>query len=253
MKNLSIDSKFILEEFNGFKLFTTLENKNKIITIVNNFDKKHKKFLGRGDVYKLESFIIRKYLHGGILRNILKDNFFDENRFFDEFKILTYLNESSFETVKPVGVIIEYGIFKKGWLVTEEVEYIDFINYLKETCDNNLQDIFFNMGKTSKKLHDLGVIHNDLHLKNFLINNHKDILIIDFDKSYFSDELSQQLNDVKRFIRAVYKYNFYNKNSINQNNIKAFLRGCGLPENFYENVTITLKNKISWLLNRPKN
>ena len=252
MKNLSMEIKLVLEEFNGFKLFTTSENKNIIIKIVNNFDKKHKEFLGRGDVYKFENFIIRKYFHGGIFRKFLKDNFTSENRFIKEFKILIHLNNLSFDTVKGIGVIVENGILKKGWLVTTWVEHIDFINYLKEKPDTNLESIFFNMGKATKKLHKLNIVHNDLHLKNFLINNNKKILIIDFDKSYFSDNLSLQLKDIKRFIRSIYKYNFYNENPIDISNIKSFLRGYGLPDNFYENVEITLKNKISWLLNKPK-
>ncbi len=253
MKNLSTDIKLVLEEFNDFKLFTTSENKNIIIKIVNNFDKKHKEFLGRGEVYKFENFIIRKYFHGGIFRNLLKDNFIDENRFIEEFKILIYLNNLSFDTVKGIGVIVENGIFKKGWLVTKQVEHIDFINYLKEKPDTNLESIFFNMGKTAKQLHKLHIVHNDLHLKNFLINSNEKILIIDFDKSYFSENLSLQLNDITRFIRSVYKYNFYHENPLDISNIKSFLRGYGLPDNFYENVKITLKNKLSWLLNKPKN
>ncbi len=252
MKNLSTDSKIEFFKLNDFDIYTSPEHKNIITNLVINFNKKSNKYIGRNKIFIYNNLVIRKYYHGGLLRKILNDNFTTFKRFLNEFKIQLYLNKINFPTVKAIGILVEKKIFYKGYFITENFENsIDFITYLKNYPKEDYVKIFFEMGKLSNLLHKLDIIHNDLHLKNFLVKNNRTFLI-DFDKSFFSEKEDDKLNDLKRFIRSCYKFNYLIEKKIEKSHIHSFLKGYGIKSDLIEKVNISLLNKISWHLNKPK-
>jgi len=254
MKNLSIDLKLISFEFSNFSIYTFPDNKKLIINLVENFNKKSKQYIGRGNVYIYNNLVIRKFSHGGVLRHLFKDFFINKDRFIDELKLTYILFKNGFPTIKPVGILITKGLlpFFKGFLVTENLnDSVDIIKFLLNPNNENLNNIFFNMGTVTKKLHSFNIIHGDLHLKNFLIKS-GEIFLIDFDKSFFSDKKDDKLHDIKRFVRSCFKLNYFYREKIKLSHIQLFLKGYGSNENIINQVKINWLNKLSWQLNKPK-
>jgi tRNA A-37 threonylcarbamoyl transferase component Bud32 len=69
---------------------------------------------------------------------------------------------------------------------------------------DHLDHISIPLHKKIKKLHDLGIVHVDLHTKNILVDLSKDtpnVYLIDFDMSRFIDDLcDEDFKDFKTFL-----------------------------------------------------
>jgi tRNA A-37 threonylcarbamoyl transferase component Bud32 len=244
MKNLSTDSNIIIFPFKKFQVLTIAKYKHKITDLITNFNRKIEAYSGRGAVFTYNDLVIRQYRHGGIFRNILKESFLSPERFENEFKIFLYLNDNGFPTAKAVGSLIRKQFLFQGFIVTEKIPNV------KGLSVSFNGELFFNAGKTAKNLHNLNIIHGDMHLDNFLCSNDKKVYLIDFDKSFFSKNEKNKLKDVKRFIRSVLKHNYFHGNKIEPELIEYFLSGYGSEKNLLIDMKITFKNKISWFLNK---
>ena len=204
---------------------------------------------GRGYVLDVDGYIIRFYFHGGIFRFLLSDYFFSEKRFLNELSIHNYLYKNNFNVPKPIGVIyFKKFIWYHGVFITKKIEgAIDLIDALRE---GKYID-FYQIGKFVRRLHDFHVIHGDLHLKNFLIDKNLNFYLIDFDKSFFSENEKDKLNNIFRFFRSIYKFQYYNFKIDIEKTIEQFLKGYGLDNNLKNKIKLSFFNKISWKLNKP--
>ncbi len=76
---------------------------------------------------------------------------------------------------------------------------MEFINgkTLKELNDENKlnEKIIKQMAEIVSKMHELGIVHGDLTLKNFLLSE-KGLYIIDFGLSYFSHHIEDKATDL---------------------------------------------------------
>jgi serine/threonine protein kinase len=72
----------------------------------------------------------------------------------------------------------------------------------------HLEHISIPLNKKIKKLHDLGIVHVDLHSKNIVIDLSKespDVYIIDFDMARFVNDLcDEDFDDFKTFLPSFY-------------------------------------------------
>ncbi|GEM_PF-5118912 len=247
--SLSTDQDFNSFEFKGFRIFTTPYYKDKINELINNFDKKCNKYSGRASLYQFDNFIIREYLHGGVFRGLFKNNFISENRFLKEFQIHHYLNSVNFPTTEVVAIISKREIFAHGFIVTINFESLDMISFLKENLPKrDIANLLFKMGEISKSLHNHNIIHSDLHLKNFITKDNI-VKLIDFDKSFYSDDLYYKKRDIERFMRSLKKYNHYNSPQITSEMREKFFEGYGVKFNITSSLLSDIKNRISWKLN----
>jgi len=253
MKNLSIDLNLEFFNVDNFSIHTFPQYKESLKNLVKNFHKKSNHYIGRNKIFLYNNLVIRKYYHGGLLRHILRDNFTEINRFLNELGIIHYLNRRNFPTVKAIGVLVKKNFFYKAYIVTENIAgSIDLINVLLKDGSFDLEYLFYNAGKITKNLHSYNIIHKDLHIKNFLIKN-KDIFLIDFDKSFFSENKEEKIKDIRRLIRSCYKFNYFSKSKkIEEHHISLFLDGYGEDKEIISDVKINWLNKISWHLNKPK-
>jgi serine/threonine protein kinase len=83
--------------------------------------------------------------------------------------------------VKETNYCLVFNYYKKG----------DLYNYLHKKIPlniNKVKKIFIKMVHCVKECHNVNVIHGDIKLENFLINNDNDYILIDFGMSIISKQ-----------------------------------------------------------------
>ena len=182
---------------------------------------------GRGNMRVLgDDMIVRELTHGGLFGKITGRRFFSTSRSIRELKISNYLRENGIHTPEiPAVRFIKSGMFYTIDVITRLVpDSIDLLTWLEKFeseqkgeilrfAQNNWQDnlfttVFYETGLLVRKMHDLGVWHADLHLKNILLDNQMNPWLLDLDKARhlpFLPDYLKQMN-LKRFFRSCRKW-----------------------------------------------
>lgn len=69
-------------------------------------------------------------------------------------------------------------------------------DYIDELSENEIKNIFNEIGKEIAKLHDANIIHGDLTTANFILKDNK-IYIIDFGLGFISDKVEDKSVDLR--------------------------------------------------------
>ena len=126
-------------------------------------------------------------------------------------RIALALEEIGVKTPKPIAVVEERGNFNQlvySYYLTEYVDY-DY-NLLNIVADDNhprrdqVKELLPGIAQDVRKMHQAGIIHNDLHAGNILvkdIDEEPEFYYIDLNRGRIKNELStkQQLKDLARF------------------------------------------------------
>lgn len=168
------------------------------------------------------NLVLRESLRGGILRKLLGRTFFGiHTRMFQE----TSMCASAMSLKLPVAEIVVAAreriapLLYRGWMVTREIPNSqDLYSYLEKQLNTNssrgLQEkraIISGLAKLIARMHDVGIYHGDLHIRNILVQIHpiEDIrfCIIDFDKSRIVNKMimGQRIRDLMRLFRSLVK------------------------------------------------
>lgn len=129
--------------------------------------------------------ILRKYRRGGVIRFIFRDRFILANRPLREFLLHREILSRGVPAPRVLGVSwTRTGIFYSGALATEKVEGMDLNSWLLSNPDLpvNRADVLKSCGAVIRKMHDAGVIHGDLQVKNILVTGNAPLLL-DFDRA----------------------------------------------------------------------
>jgi len=125
--------------------------------------------------------IIRVYHRGGIARHLLRNAYYD-NRPLREWQVLTSLYAKGFPVPEPLGVCWwRNGVLYGGTIATTQVQATDLATY----CVQNPGDdaLLHAVGSQIRRMHDLGIWHADLQVRNILVTPEKAVYIIDFDNA----------------------------------------------------------------------
>jgi tRNA A-37 threonylcarbamoyl transferase component Bud32 len=174
-----------------------------------------------------ESFVVREYWHGGMIGKIFKDFFWDGMRPVRELLVCEAANRGGIKTTEIIAIIKNkiMGPLYKFRLVTKEItRSIDLIELLLHSGEsprrllsgeNRLlkqkRQIINKLAKAVNDMHNLGIYHADLHLKNILVQSGADgsvnVYIIDLDKSkqYEKISLQRRMKNIMRLDRSVVK------------------------------------------------
>lgn len=132
--------------------------------------------------------VLKIYRRGGLLGRLIKNLTLDGSRSFRELSFYNFLHQSGFPTPKACGAMAlrKFGIFYRHLLITEYWENsMDLVAYYKQNPSAFLlekREILIQLGHLVWRLHELGVYHRDLNLKNILISpSSLEMGIIDFD------------------------------------------------------------------------
>jgi len=172
---------------------------------------------GRGEVLLIKGkqgkAAIRRYRHGGLLRRLTGDLFFSGNRPFQELVVTEEARLAGVPTLKILAAIRQrgWGGWYRGYLITEYLPAaLDLIHYLdQQPAGTKRHQVIEQAAEAVRKIHQGGIYHADLHLKNFLVEDGKraKVYLIDFDKSTVFSRLSpsRRMQNLKRLDRSAEK------------------------------------------------
>jgi len=168
---------------------------------------------GRGSLLLIEgeiALVVRKYRHGGILRALNEDLFLLGARPFQELLITEWLRAEGVNTLEVVAAIKEgvgMGLYR-GYLLTRFLpQAVDMISFLRDKRGGReRREVIRKAGALTRRVHDLGLFHPDLHLKNFLVRE-GEVYLIDFDRAKRYPQLppSLRMRGIKRLDRSAEK------------------------------------------------
>jgi len=165
-----------------------------------------------------ESFIVREYWHGGMVGKVFKDLFCDGMRPVRELSVCEAASQGGIKTTEIIAIVKNksFGPLYKFRLVTREItESIDLIELILNSGENQFfgqkKLIINNLVKAVHDMHNVGIYHADLHLKNILVKSDPgggvQVYIIDLDKSRQYEKISFQskMKNILRLDRSVVK------------------------------------------------
>ncbi|MCL4693235.1 MAG: hypothetical protein KJ060_12085 [Candidatus Hydrogenedentes bacterium] len=143
---------------------------------------------GRGAVYRFPlangAGILRPYRRGGAVRFILKESYLFVNRPRREWTVHGYLFDAGFPVPEPLGVVWERrGPVYRGAFATLWMEATDLLAFCAE-YPTEAPAMCRKAGEVILRMHELGVVHADLQVKNILIRkDNGNVVLIDFDNA----------------------------------------------------------------------
>jgi serine/threonine protein kinase len=171
------------------------------------------------DSLENEVLVVRDYVHGGFFGKILRDYLWQRLRPFRELSVCEIANERHILTTEIIAIVMKniVGPLYKCKLVSKEItDTVDLMELLLRSDKNSLlaekRQIISEVAKAIKEMHDVGIYHADLHLKNILIqptgNGTFKVYIIDLDKSRQFDEigLNRRRKNILRLDRSFEKF-----------------------------------------------
>lgn len=118
---------------------------------------------------------------------------------FRSFKIALILLKNGLKTPRPIAVIEERGKFNRlvnCYYLTEYLKYdFSFFQVIKELDGELRRKLIAATARNIRLMHDAGIIHNDLHASNILINNSKatpELYFIDLNRARQKKLLSEE-------------------------------------------------------------
>jgi len=157
-----------------------------------------------------DAIVVRRNLHGGLIGRFLGDLFLDSTRPHRELFITWRLRTAGISTLDPIASITEKaGPFWRGYLITRYLARArDLVSFLEGGGSRGERLLVARRaGELLRRVHDMGILHADLQLKNFLVEDGK-VYLIDFDRAreIIPLPLSLRFNNLFRLLRSVEKY-----------------------------------------------
>ncbi len=169
-----------------------------------------------------EKMVIRHYEHGGIFRALTRDLFLAGARPFRELIITEMASKAGLPTVEVLAAIktCVFWPFYKGDLVSKEIpNSLDLTQYFTRWGESRDQKrlsekrkLIYRAGRLVRKMHEVGIYHFDLHLKNLIVKMGEEgvdsLYIIDFDRSKINYPLKSErwFANLLRLDRSVEKW-----------------------------------------------
>jgi hypothetical protein len=164
-----------------------------------------------------QRMVLRRYLHGGLLRAVTRDLYALGSRSFRELALTEEIRSAGIPTIRPIGAVHQSFIFPfyRAYLLTLEVPgAVNSIEFFQDIGSHPVGEVLALKrkiirvaGRLVRQFHDSGFFHADLQLKNFLIADHH-VLLIDFDRSLRMKNLPERMRmkNLLRLNRSVDKW-----------------------------------------------
>lgn len=156
-----------------------------------------------------QRMVLRRYLHGGLLRGVTRDLYVLGYRSFQELTLTEEIRKAGIPTIRPIGAVHQSLIFPfyRAYLLTLEIpgarNSLQFFQDIGSRSPGEVlalkRKIIRMAGRLVRQFHDSGFFHADLQLRNFLIVDHR-VLLIDFDRSLRMPNLPERTR-IKNLLR----------------------------------------------------
>lgn len=179
---------------------------------------------GRGQVSRFPltegEGVLRRYRRGGLVAHVSNDAFLG-NRMLAEFRIHVALFQQGFPVPEPLGVVWERrGPLYRGAIATRSLEAITLLDYLDGP--EATREVLVLCGRRIRELHDLGVWHADLQVKNIMTDGTQ-IWLLDFDNA----RMVKPLSDLARTRNLLRLRRSLEKHGRSLDNFDSILEGYG--------------------------
>ncbi|TVM00064.1 MAG: hypothetical protein CV087_15520 [Candidatus Brocadia sp. WS118] len=165
-----------------------------------------------------ERFIIRNYRHGGLFGKLLGGIYYNEKRPVNEVAVNEIALQKDVPSAEVVAVIKRrlWGLFYKADFISREIpDAVDLIQLITESSlmfiKRFKKPIILVLVRLLRNMHDAGIFHADLHLKNILVKRNGTgefrAYIIDLDKSVVTGKLDidKRMENLLRLDRSIEK------------------------------------------------
>lgn len=223
-----LEENFVSEKRGSLKLVLRKDFRDELLEagvekpreLVSRFREPGANPLGRAEVafvpLKNRRMALREFRHGGGFRFLTGGLFFSGKRVEKELVILDFARKAGLPVPEPLGgAVIKAGPFNRMFLFSEVIENAeDFVTYLSREHAPEMElwrKILHRTAEEVRRMHDAGIHHGDLHVRNLLVRlkDEKDpeIFIIDFDKSAVKVDLTvnEREQNLMRLGRSVDK------------------------------------------------
>lgn len=168
---------------------------------------------GRGTIRQCRAggkqAVIREYRRGGFVRHFLKKHYLLDNRPWRELQVWDYAHREGLSVPRPLGAVWKRtGPFYSGAIASELIPAQHLEDWMKSDLDANIRDnVLFRVGEQFRRMHDLGIWHADLQVRNVLIDRQNQTYLIDFDNARMLDTVDDAKTEenLKRFRRSFLK------------------------------------------------
>lgn len=131
-------------------------------------------------------WVLRHYYRGGLIGKIINDSYWfnglEKTRAACEFALLRHMQTLQLPAPEPVAYrVIQKGCYYKADLLSSRIQHAqDLVAVLSEAALHN--DVWHTIGATIKRFHHHGIYHHDLNSHNILLDDKKQVFLIDFDR-----------------------------------------------------------------------
>src|SRR4030042_3712376 len=156
-----------------------------------------------------QRMVLRRYLHGGLLRAVTRDLYALGSRSFRELALTEEIRSAGIPTIRPIGAVHQSSIFPfyRAYLLTLEVPGArNLIQFFQDIGFHPVGEVLAlkrkiirAAGRLVRQFHDSGLFHADLQLRNLLFADQR-VLLIDFDRSCRVQNLSDKMR-MKNLLR----------------------------------------------------
>ena len=168
---------------------------------------------GRGTTIFIEHehqhWVLRHYIRGGLVGKLLSDQYLflgvERSRPFEEFRLLAHMRDKGLRVPVPVAARIHRrGIIYRGDLITQTIPNSHDLH--KMLCEKPLNESDWqNVGKALAEMHNCQVYHHDANIRNIMMDDKRDIWLIDFDRCHFRSGDKWKKENLARLLRSLHK------------------------------------------------
>lgn len=169
--------------------------------------------------------LLRLCRRGGIIRFLLRDTYILNNRPLREFEVHRYAEANGLNVPLLLGV--RWGsvggiIFYRGALATQLIPNARSLDVVLLESGSHSHSYASQAGTLIRKMHDLGIWHADLNVKNIVFDN-KNFYLLDFDNA----RIVRPMKDIARARNMLRLRRSMNKHALESTLYEAMLSGYG--------------------------
>jgi|GEM_PF-160831 len=174
---------------------------------------------GRGALGLVEvngaRLLCKRMEHGGLLRRLLGSRYLDPRKPLSEMRVVGHAIARGVPTAEVPAVVTERALppFYRYWVFSRELPgTVDLLEYLRtRPARRERIPAIAAAARAVRVMHDAGLFHADLHLKNILVRvleeKRPEVFIIDFDKARLVRPMSvrTRLKNLRRLWKSAEK------------------------------------------------
>ena len=168
------------------------------------------------DAEQDQDYVLRHFRRGGLIAKLSKDRYIwtglDNTRAWREWALLNYIQECGLAGPRPLAArVIRHGLFYTADILTYRIKNTRALSDC--LSDEKLSAATWqSIGTCIRQFHDAHIYHADLNAHNILLNNERQVYIIDFDKGRVDKSKNWYEKNLQRLKRSLTKLSEqYNK------------------------------------------